>query len=52
MSVSYELILLYAVGFKAKDIIEMGYPRNTAWRYNKYFKQAQYEVVKKLGGKK
>lgn len=44
----HELILLYAIGFKPKQIISLGYPKVTVYKYNQYFKTAQINLMRRL----
>ena len=44
----HEIILLYALGFKPIHIINLGYPAQTVYKYNKYFEKAKENLKIKL----
>lgn len=49
--IKYELILIYNLGYKPKDIIKMGYKPSTAYNYHRIFKQAK-ERMKEVFSKR
>ena len=40
----YELILLFAIGFKPKALISLGYSEQTVYKYQKYFEKSK-EII-------
>jgi hypothetical protein len=38
--IKYELILIYHFGLNPIDVIALGYSRNSAYRYHKYYLEA------------
>lgn len=43
-----ELILLYHIGLRPKDIIALGYPQQTVYKYKKYYVDARDRTLAKL----
>lgn len=49
MTIHYELILLYAIGFKPKEVIkDFGYSRGTAYRFHRIFRLARKRAIERI----
>lgn len=48
----FVIILFFHAGFKPKQIIEMGYPESTVYKYSARYKEALKEFQERIGEKR